>query len=200
MGGAEEVDQLRRPDRGDAAALELRQNRPAGLVHKTFLLVSVPVADRPDAFPRRRLDDLEHLARSALGQLDGLLVPMGDLLRAFGPAQVLHHRRVAEEPVQEREVVVAPRLDAVPGLAQSISFFSIAWIATRHMISAKTTRTPTRKMSFHSNPYSTASRTSSTHWCSGFSSPSTCAHLGRLSSGKKEPASRKSGVSTALTM
>src|SRR4029450_2328465 len=96
-------------------------------------------------------------------------VSLLDLLRALRPAEVLHHRRIAEEPVQEGEVVLAPRHDPVLGRARSISFRSIARIAIRHMISAKTTSIPTRSRSFHSKPYSTAAATSSPHRESGCS-------------------------------
>src|SRR5206468_11570280 len=122
--------------------LEPGEHHPAGLPDLPLVCLALPVADRPDALAGRRLDDLEHLRRPVAVLTQVAAVSLLDLLRALGPAEVLHHRRVAEEPVQKREVVLAPRHDPVLGLAQSISFRSIAWIAIRHMISAKTTSIP----------------------------------------------------------
>ena len=65
-------------------------------------------------------------------------LPLGDLGQRLGPAEVLRHRRVSEQLLQEREVAVGPRLD--PDLAQSISFLVIATIAIRHKTTAKSTR------------------------------------------------------------
>ena len=62
----------------------------------------------------------------------------------------------------------------------------------------KKTSAPTRARSGHPCPPKAALRTSSTQWWSGFRSPRICAQRGRFDSGKNVPATRKSGVSTAL--
>src|SRR5262249_47562135 len=158
------------------AALEPGEDHPARLVDPASVPLALPVPDRADALSRRGLDDPEHLLLPLARRSEVPLVPLRDLPRALRAAEVLGHRGIAQQLLEQQQVSVGPRLDAVLGLAQSISFRSIAWIAIRHMIRAKTTSTPTRSRSFHSKPYSTAARTSSTHWCSGFSSPRTCAH------------------------
>ncbi len=76
----------------------------------------------------------------------------------------------------------------------------MARIATRHVIKPKATSAPTRTRSVQPSKPNAALRTSSTQWCSGLNSPAICAHRGSPLNGKNVPATRNSGVRTALTM
>src|SRR5947207_5334945 len=93
-----------------AAALELRQHRPAGLVDGHVPPVLLPVADRAGGLAARLVHDLEHPARP--GAADPLVaaLALGELLLALRPAEVLGHGRIAHEPAEQGKVALAPRL------------------------------------------------------------------------------------------
>src|SRR5262249_30298904 len=97
---------------GDAAALELREHHPAELPDLLAPPVAVPVADRADALAGLVVDDLEHPPRPGLGEALETLLPLDELLLALRPAEVLRPLRVAERPAQERQVALAPGLEA----------------------------------------------------------------------------------------
>src|SRR5262245_19216259 len=84
-------DRLSGPRARNPASLCRREHRPADLVDVEFTPRPVPVPDPAESLPGLVVDDLEETSFRV--QVAGVAV--GDLLRAFGPAEVLHHRRVA---------------------------------------------------------------------------------------------------------
>ena len=85
----------------DAAALEAGQDGPAHLVDRLALPLALPEADPAGA------DAVDEILSDA-GVADVAALALDDLLRRLRAAEVLHHRGVAEQGVQEREVVLAP--------------------------------------------------------------------------------------------
>ncbi len=89
--------------RGHAPALRGGQHRPADLVDLLAPPLAVPVAD-----PAEVLTVGDDLQAAGVGLV--ALLPRGDLLLRLGPAEVLHHRRVADQRLQQRQVAGAPAL------------------------------------------------------------------------------------------
>src|SRR5262245_43795163 len=88
---------------GDAAALEFGQHRPTRLVHLLPQPLALPESEPAERLAGLDVDDLEH-PRPRLGVAAMTLL---ELLRALRPAEVLGHRRVAHQPLDEPEVIVA---------------------------------------------------------------------------------------------
>src|SRR5215218_1957718 len=103
-GGAGRVQRELRRLRGDAAALERRQDAPAHLVHRLAVMLALPESDPTDSLALE--DDLE-----AVGELLVSRLPLRDLLRRLRPAEVLHHRRIAQQPHEQGVIAASPRND-----------------------------------------------------------------------------------------
>jgi hypothetical protein len=93
----------------DAAALELRHDHPADLVDLLVAPLLRPEADRADAGAGCHVDDLEH----SIAALEALVaaLPLAQLVRALGVAEVLGHARIAHQPLEQRQVAAAPGLE-----------------------------------------------------------------------------------------
>jgi hypothetical protein len=109
-GSPGELDRLRgRRDR-DAAALELRDDHPADLIDPPVAPLLGPEAHRADAGAAVGVDDLQH----AVPTLQALvpLLPLAQLVRALGTAEMLGHPRVAHQPLEQRQIA-APQGSSV---------------------------------------------------------------------------------------
>src|SRR4051795_10796507 len=110
-------DRLGRRLPGDSPPLELREDEPPGLVDRLAVPVALPVPDRADRLARIRVNDLEHPSLTRSGQSLENRLALGNLLRALRSAEVRRHLRIAHNPGEERQIVLAPQLDPHGALA-----------------------------------------------------------------------------------
>src|SRR5262249_11748932 len=94
----------------DAPALEPRQHHPADLIDNLAAPVLLPVPDRAGR-RTRFLDDLQHPPLARVGQLLVAMLAVGQLLGTLGPAEMLRHRGITHQLLDEWEVPLAPRLE-----------------------------------------------------------------------------------------
>src|SRR5215217_1918868 len=97
----------------DPAALLRRQQGPPDLVDRLVPPVSLPVADPAD----RGVVEEDPELRISLRAREVAGVARGDRVARLRAAEVLHHRGVAQQPLEQRQVVIAPRLDPDGALA-----------------------------------------------------------------------------------
>ena len=103
-------DRLRGGGSRDAPTLERRDDRPPGLVDPPAVPLPLPVADEADRLAGLDHDGLEYPAGVGADLLVAALA-LDDFLRRLGPAEVLHHLRIANELEQQVEIPGGPGLD-----------------------------------------------------------------------------------------
>ena len=84
-----------------------REHGPAHLADRLVAPGPLPAPTQPTPSPVAASTILNDPSRAPVARL-----ALGDLLRRLGAAEVRHHRRVPDEPLQQRQVVLAPRLQA----------------------------------------------------------------------------------------